>query len=49
MTQDGAFFALSNGFFQPIMGMEFFRLVRGDLAGPFDDLGRETDLFAGVS
>jgi N-acetyl-1-D-myo-inositol-2-amino-2-deoxy-alpha-D-glucopyranoside deacetylase len=48
VADDDAFFALSNGFFQPIMGMEFFRLVRGDAAGPFDDLGRETDLFAGV-
>ena len=41
--------ALSNRLFQPIAGVEYFRLVRGSLAPPFDDSGRETDLFAGVS
>jgi N-acetyl-1-D-myo-inositol-2-amino-2-deoxy-alpha-D-glucopyranoside deacetylase len=42
------FFALSNGIGQPLIGLEFYRLVRGDVAGPFDADGRETDLFAGV-
>jgi N-acetyl-1-D-myo-inositol-2-amino-2-deoxy-alpha-D-glucopyranoside deacetylase len=48
VTDDDAFFCLSNNLYQPIMGLEFYRLVRGDPAGPFDDLGRETDLFAGL-
>lgn len=46
-TQDG-FFALSNNLGSEVMGTEYFRLVRGTPAGPFDELGREIDLFAGV-
>lgn len=42
------FFALSNGIGQPLAGVEFYRLVRGEAAGPFDADGRETDLFAGL-
>ncbi len=42
------FFALSNRLGRRITAREHFRLVRGTLAGPFDDDGRETDLFAGV-
>jgi hypothetical protein len=30
------------------MGVEFYRLVHGEKAGPFDDKGWETDIFAGV-
>jgi glycerol uptake facilitator protein len=29
-------------------GTEYFRLVHGTPAGPFDESGRETDLFAGI-
>lgn len=47
-TEDG-FFALSNNLGTAVLGMEFYRLVRGTPAGPFDELGRETDLFAGVA
>ena len=46
-TKDG-FFALSNNLGSEVMGTEYYRLVRGTAAGPFDELGRETDLFAGV-
>lgn len=42
------FFALSNNLGSPALTTEYFRLVRGVPAGPFDDLGRETDLLAGV-
>jgi N-acetyl-1-D-myo-inositol-2-amino-2-deoxy-alpha-D-glucopyranoside deacetylase len=48
VSPDDAFYALSNGIRRPILGLEFFRLVRGVLAGERDDLGRETDLFAGI-
>ena len=31
------------------MGTEYYRLVAGIPAGPFDELGRETDLFSGIA
>ncbi len=45
---DGPFFALSNNIGQPMLGIEYFRLVHGETAGERDGDGRETDLFAGV-
>jgi len=45
---DGPFFALSNGIGAPLASTEFYRLVQGVAAGPRDDAGRETDLFAGT-
>jgi N-acetyl-1-D-myo-inositol-2-amino-2-deoxy-alpha-D-glucopyranoside deacetylase len=45
VTDDDAFFALSNGVQQPIMGLEFYRLVRGTLGDHRDDVNRETELF----
>ena len=45
---DSGFFALSNNLGSPALGTEYFRLVRGTVAGPFDVNGRETDLFAGL-
>ncbi len=47
-TEEG-FFALSNNLGSQVMGTEYFRLVKGQVAGPVDELGRETDLFAGVT
>jgi N-acetyl-1-D-myo-inositol-2-amino-2-deoxy-alpha-D-glucopyranoside deacetylase len=49
ISVDGPFFALSNNLGLEIMGVEFFRIVRGEAAGDRDDHGRETDLFAGVT
>lgn len=49
VADDLTWFALSNDVPQPLSGQEFYRLVRGRAAGPFDALGRETDLFAGTS
>ena len=46
---DGPFFALSNNLGQPMLGVEYYRIVRGETAAPRDADGRETDLFAGVS
>ena len=44
VTEDGSFFALSNGIQQPIVGLEFYRRARGAPAPPF-----ETDLVAGLA
>jgi N-acetyl-1-D-myo-inositol-2-amino-2-deoxy-alpha-D-glucopyranoside deacetylase len=46
-VEDG-FFALSNNLGSKALGLEFYRLVRGHVAGELDADGRETDLFAGV-
>jgi len=48
ISVDSPFFALSNRIGRPIMGMEFYRLVRGEPGGPRDAAGRETDLFGGL-
>ena len=48
VTPDNAFFALSNGVRQPVTGVEYYRLVRGEPAGPRDAAGLETDLLAGL-
>jgi N-acetyl-1-D-myo-inositol-2-amino-2-deoxy-alpha-D-glucopyranoside deacetylase len=48
VTVDGEFFALADNLGIEAFGTEYFRLVRGAAAGPFDDEGRETDLFAGL-
>lgn len=47
-TEEG-FFALSNNLGSQVMGVEYYRLAQGRVAGPFDADGRETDLFAGVT
>ncbi len=49
MTVRDGFFALSNGIGLPAVATEYYRLVRGAPAGPYDAAGRETDLFAGCS
>jgi N-acetyl-1-D-myo-inositol-2-amino-2-deoxy-alpha-D-glucopyranoside deacetylase len=46
---DGPFFALSNNLGQQVWGHEYYSLVQGTKAEPFDSHGRETDLFAGVN
>lgn len=47
-TEEG-FFALSNNLGSQVMGTEYFRIAQGSVAGPFDEQGRELDLFAGVT
>lgn len=47
-TEEG-FFALSNNLGSQVMATEYYRLVAGDLAGPFDEMGKETDLFNGIA
>ena len=46
---DGPFFALSNNIGLQVWGNEYYTLVKGNRTGPFDEMGRETDLFAGIS
>jgi N-acetyl-1-D-myo-inositol-2-amino-2-deoxy-alpha-D-glucopyranoside deacetylase len=48
VTVDGGFFALADNVGAEAFGTEYFTLVRGHMAGPFDEHGRETDLFAGL-
>ncbi len=48
ISLDGPFFALSNNLGNEVMAQEYFRLVKGNLAGERDAEGREIDLFAGV-
>ena len=47
ITVDGPFFALSNMLGQEVLGVEYYRLVRGD-RGPAARHGWEDDLFAGL-
>jgi N-acetyl-1-D-myo-inositol-2-amino-2-deoxy-alpha-D-glucopyranoside deacetylase len=48
ISTDGPFFALSNNLGLQVWGDEYYTLVRGEKTGPFDQNGRERDLFAGV-
>jgi N-acetyl-1-D-myo-inositol-2-amino-2-deoxy-alpha-D-glucopyranoside deacetylase len=48
ISLDGPFFALSNQLGLQIWGHEYYTLVRGEAAGPFDAVGRETNLFSGI-
>lgn len=45
---DGPFFALSNNLGLSVWADEYYTLVKGEKAKPFDESGREIDLFAGV-
>ena len=49
ISVDGPFFALSNNLGLQVFGNEYYTLVHGKKSGPFDDQGRETDIFAGIS
>jgi len=49
MSLDGPFFALSNNLGSEVMGDEYYILVKGIKAAPFDADGRETDLFNGLN
>jgi len=49
ISLDGPFFALSNNLGLQVWGNEYYRLIKGDKAEPFNLDGRETDLFAGIS
>jgi N-acetyl-1-D-myo-inositol-2-amino-2-deoxy-alpha-D-glucopyranoside deacetylase len=46
---DGPFFALSNNLGLSVWGDEYYTIVKGERAAPFDENGRELDLFAGIN
>ncbi|CAB4881403.1 unannotated protein [freshwater metagenome] len=46
---DGPFFALSNNLGLQVWGNEYYTLVKGEKSGDLDSLGREQDLFAGIT
>jgi N-acetyl-1-D-myo-inositol-2-amino-2-deoxy-alpha-D-glucopyranoside deacetylase len=48
ISVDGPFFALSNGIGRPVLGTEYFRLIRGPRGTDSDADGRETSLFGGL-
>ena len=49
ISVDGPFFALSNNLGLSVWGDEYYTLVKGEKAAPFDSNGRELDIFAGVN
>jgi N-acetyl-1-D-myo-inositol-2-amino-2-deoxy-alpha-D-glucopyranoside deacetylase len=48
ISVDGPFFALSNNLGLSVWGDEYYTLVKGKPSEPFDENGRELDLFAGI-
>jgi N-acetyl-1-D-myo-inositol-2-amino-2-deoxy-alpha-D-glucopyranoside deacetylase len=48
ISTDGPFFALSNNLGLQVWGDEYYTLVHGEKSEPFDENGRERDIFAGV-
>ena len=48
ISVDGPFFALSNNLGLSVWGDEYYTIVKGEKAAPFDENGRELDLFAGI-
>ena len=49
ISVDGPLFALSNNLGNKVFGDEYYTLVKGEKSAPFDERGRETDLFAGIN
>lgn len=49
ISTDDSFFALSNNLGSRVMGVEYFRIAKGNVSGPFNEQGHETDLFSGVA
>jgi N-acetyl-1-D-myo-inositol-2-amino-2-deoxy-alpha-D-glucopyranoside deacetylase len=49
ITVDGPFFALSNNLGQEVLGVEYYRLVRGNRGPGAGPAGWEDDLFAGLA
>ena len=49
ISVDGPFFALSNNLGLSVWGDEYYTLVKGEKAAPFDSNGRELDIFAGIN
>jgi N-acetyl-1-D-myo-inositol-2-amino-2-deoxy-alpha-D-glucopyranoside deacetylase len=48
VNDEGTALTHTGGQAQPIVGVEFYQLARGEAGGERDEFGRETDLFAGL-
>ena len=48
ISVDGPFFAISNNLGLSVWADEYYTLVKGEISPPFDENGRELDIFAGV-
>lgn len=48
ISVDGPFFALSNNLGLQVWGHEYYTLVKGEKAAPFDEAERERDIFSGI-
>ena len=48
ISVDGPIFALTNNRGLSVWGDEYYTLVKGQVASPLDENGRELDLFAGI-
>lgn len=48
ISTDDSFFALSNNFGNRVMGVEYYRIAKGNVSEPFNEQGHETDLFNGI-
>ncbi|MET3960974.1 N-acetyl-1-D-myo-inositol-2-amino-2-deoxy-alpha-D-glucopyranoside deacetylase [Marmoricola sp. OAE513] len=48
ITADSPFFAFGGESESAFWGQEFYRIAKGEKAGPFDENGLETDLFNGI-
>ncbi len=48
ISVDGPFFVLSNNLGLSVWADEYYTLVKGEISAPFDENGRELDIFAGV-
>ncbi|MSO26348.1 MAG: N-acetyl-1-D-myo-inositol-2-amino-2-deoxy-alpha-D-glucopyranoside deacetylase [Candidatus Nanopelagicaceae bacterium] len=48
ISVDGPFFVLSNNLGLSVWADEYYTLVKGEISPPFDENGRELDIFAGV-
>ncbi|MFM7495443.1 MAG: N-acetyl-1-D-myo-inositol-2-amino-2-deoxy-alpha-D-glucopyranoside deacetylase [Candidatus Nanopelagicus sp.] len=46
---DGPFFALSNNLGLSVWADEYYTLVKGEKSKPYDESGREIDLFSGIT
>lgn len=49
ISTDDSFFALSNNLGNRVMGVEYYRIAKGKVSGPFNEQGHEIDLFNGVA
>ena len=49
ISLDGPFFALSNNLGLQVWANEYYSLMKGEKSAPYDSIGREIDLFSGIT